>query len=288
MITFHDKRTKIKMPQRLDEIPLEQGIQIMELIGDEEPSFVLKVSIIAMLSGLDAGRLAKIKPEVINTIFNHLEIGDKREILLRFMKTFSLKKKEFGILDFDNITVREYGEIEFWMGEGDYSFSKLAEMMCVIFRPIKRRNKSIKNILLNTKNKIFFKTLIPLSCKRYEIEDYKDDHLKNKELFMEHLDFNFGYSVLQYVLKFKVQLRDEYTSLFKSDEQLELERDDPMPGDPNIKDFADIWGFYHIIDEFSADIFERDRYWKMPLREFYKYLTYRKQKVHAMPKNNET
>jgi len=282
MITLNVRNKKYKMPSKLSEIPLEEGIQIMEQIGFKEPDLQVKTSIIGMLSKIDVDILQHFEPDSIEEIYSKLEISEKQVVSLRFLKTFKLNGIEYGMMDLNNPTVEEWGDLEFWMSEGEFPFTHLGELLSVMFRPVNVKYKTLKNILLNGYGFLRYRKIIPMSFKSYELEDIKDEHLKNGDTFMTDLDFNFGYAAFNHVLNVKENLRKEYKILFKTDEQIDAQKNDPFREDEikDAKDFGDWWGFYHLVSECSENLFERDAWFNKPLREFYKYLSYNKQKQY--------
>ena len=267
-----------RIPNNLSEINLNMGIQIMEALGNEKPDLGTKASIIALLSDQEPDYVIDIYgAQNIDIIYSKLEFNFEKEIIIRFLKTFKLKGTNFGMMNYETMTVREYAEIEFWLNEGEYPFSYLAEMMTIIFRPISRGNRSLKNILRNIYSKIRWRSVSPRNYLDYQIEDPNDKYLKYADDFLEHIDFNFGYGVLNHYMEYKNKLRKEYQILFKTDDQIENELEDEFKAERE-KEFADWWGYYHLVNECSENIFERDAWYQKPLREFFKYLSYNKQK----------
>jgi hypothetical protein len=285
MITLRILGHKVKMPNKLNEIPMGQGIQIMNIIGEKgvEPDLKTKLSIISLLTNIDVTLLIHFEESSINEIYSKFEFF-KPELHFQFYKTFKVKGRTFGMLDFDNITVREWADIEFWLSEGDDPFTHLGDLTSIIFRPVEdlkqsRRNNSMANIFLNIKTELFYRPFKPKFYKEYKIEKLKEDHIGNSEFFLQHLDFEFGYGIFYFITEFKKILRSEYKLLFKTDEQIKNEAEDPYKAQEEMKEFSDWWGFYHLVSEVSENLFERDAWWNKPLREFYKFLSYNKQKA---------
>ena len=286
MLTIkHNGKIIKRIPNKLSEIPLEQGIQILDVLGKDEPDMITKISIIAMLGDLDVNSMINWYPESIDAIFDNLEINQKNECYLGFYRTFKLNGTHYGLADYDEFTLHEYAEVEFWLEQGDNYYSHIGEIMAVLFRPIKRKNKNLKNIFINIyqslkKPKFLYKDpqLVMQSWKNYEIEEYEDKYLFNAEDFQKFVDFNFGYAVVKHFLDWRQKLRGEYILLFKSEEQLEMELEDELTPNERELEFADWWGYYHLINQVSENLFERDAWYKKKLREFYKFLSYNKQK----------
>lgn len=268
-----NKRTKIKMPNKASEISLIKGIQIYEFVDEKKDklNFTDKVFIISLLSGIDVKVLKLFGEPQIDLIYSKIEVV-RDTFKIFFPLTFKLKNKEYGLIDVENMTVREMSEIDFYLKEGQIGISNIPELMSILYRPIKRKIKSPFNILINIIFRLKYKNIIPVSFKHYEVEDFEDKHLKNKELFLKHCDFSFGVGALNLIHSFKLKLKDEYKLLYKvEDEDTEEETKKQL-------EFSEIWGDYHTICEISQNIFERDAWYKKPVKEYYKYLVYKKQK----------
>jgi len=175
MITLQGKKKTVKMPSRLSEIPLYKGVEIMNVLGYiDEPQFNLKVSIICMLSGLKADTVLKFGKDKIERIYDQLEFSKDKEFYTRYYKSFSLNGQLYGIIDLENITVREYAEIEFWMKQGDYEFSYLHEILNVVYRHITVKNKTIKDILFNISSRLKNRAIRPVQFGGYELTEYRE------------------------------------------------------------------------------------------------------------------
>lgn len=277
MIIVNIQNIKLKLPNKLHELSLEKGIQIQEAIETNTLDDSLKISTLAMLMNVEVELIQLINTSDMRDLFDKIEFITKDNNLAHFYNTFKLKGVEYGIVNMSDITVREYGEIEFYLNEGETYFSHLHKIASILYRPIIQKNKNLHHILINGYNKIIHKNLKPLFYKSYEISKFKETDLSRSSLFAAHLDFGFGYLVLNAVLNFKDSLRESYSLLYKSDEQLDLELEDQFKAE-KILEFGDIWGMYHILLEISKDLFERDYWLEKPVGELFKYLSYNKQK----------
>jgi len=282
MITLIINNKKVKMPNKLSEIKLSEGIQILEMISDKEPDLNIKKSIISLLSKLSIDVIKHIKEESIIEIYDKFEFSKEEELELTYYPIFKLNGVKFGMIDFDNINVKDYADIEFWLNEGEYPFSYMGKLMSYVFKPIHRENKSFKNILINIINRIRYKNMVPLSLTKYKLKESDEEY---ENLFLDNLDFNFGYAILSYIYTFKMNIKNEYKLLFKTDEEIDQELNDPLRATKHEKSFTDIWGMYSIINDISENLFERDAWFNKPLRELYKYLSYNKQKKLIENKN---
>lgn len=276
MLTLKINNHRIKMPNLASEISLDKGCQIMELVVEKEPTLNSKIAIISLLSKLDVSVIIKhFEEDSINLIYDKIELITPKRV--KFYKTFELDKTKYGLIDFDNITVEEWGDIEFWLNQGDTWYTHLADVILIMFRPIKSRKNTLNNVFKNISSRLFFKVLKPLWIKCYKVVPFTQDLYRNKTTFMDKLDFEFGYGVLNYLNEFKSILRKEYPLLYMTDEQFEeLKKEEEIEEKQLV--FSEIWGYYHLVSEVSENLFERDAWYGKPLREFFKFLSYTKQK----------
>jgi hypothetical protein len=277
MIKLKIGKHKVKMASLLSEIPLYKGLEIMGLLQEKEPSLVDKISIISLLSDLDVNIISLFEDKSIDLIYSKLEFS-KKQVATKFFSSFRLNGTTFGLKNFDEMTVREWGDIEFWLQEGDTSFINLSKILAVVYRPIISKKRTLQNILNNMATSLLYKKVVPKRFKSFQIDSLKDIHANNAQQFDKELDFSFAWGVLLYIFSYTQQIKSEYSILFKTDEQLKEIEEDPFKGDPNIKEFGQVWGMYHTVISISENIIERDIWLEKPLKEFYKYLSYLKQK----------
>lgn len=258
---------KVRMPNLFREISLDKGMQIMEVLGPN-PTLNTKISIISLLSGLDVDIVSKFEEDSINTIWEKSDFH-KELIQTTFYKSFALKGQLYGLIDLDNLSVKDYGDIEFWLKEGESPFSYLDKIIEVCYRPVVHKNTSSKNILINIINKLRFKTVVPKIFKHYTLGEQKEV----ADLFREKLDFSFAYGIINYIFQSFSKLKTEYKLLFP--EKIEDEYEGTAKDKE--KDLPEIWGLYFVIDSVSDNLFERDAWMNKPIRELFKYLTFKKQ-----------
>lgn len=262
------------MPNRVSEISLSMGIEIMELLEDHTPTLQDKISVISMLSKTDPALISLIYEESIEDLWNRIEFVSSKSFQINLHRTFRLKGRTYGLKNLEELSVREYSEIEFYLDEGNTPYENLGEVLSVLYRPIVSKTRSPLFILLNIINRLRYKIVVPLFYKNYQIEDFTDAHLKNAEDFYAYCDFQMGYGALNLLYIYKKQLSEDYKLLFSTVEQ----REEELKLTKSEKEFGDIWGFYYLVTENSQNIFEREAWWGKPLREFYKFLAYNKQK----------
>lgn len=277
MIILKIGKHKIKMPNKVSEISLEKGIQIMNLLLEHTPTSQDKIAIISLLSNLDISIISQFSENSIEKIYSKIEFINGN-FFVPIYKTFKLKGTVYGLVDFDDLTVNEYADIDFYIEEGTDIYENLDKIMAILYRPVKSKTQTLKNILLNIILNLRFKVVKPIQYKKYEIIPYKDD--KHSSIFLKHTQFEIGFGAIHEYFKFKEQLQKEFKLLFKTEEQMEEEKTLP-----DKKEFHEIWGYYYVINEISKDIFERTEWWNRNIRELMKYLTFMKQKTLTEMRN---
>lgn len=277
MIILKIGKHRIKMPNKASEISLEKGIQIMNLILEHTPTFQDKIGIISLLSNLDLSIIEKFSEASIENIYSKIEFIHGN-FFVRIYKNFKLKGITYGMVDFNDLTVKEYADIDFYLDEGNDIYENLDKIMAILYRPIKSKTQTLRNILLNIILNLRFKGVVPVKYKNYTIVPYTND--KHSSIFLKHTQFEIGFGAIHEYFKFKDQLQKEYKLLFKTEEQEEEIK--KLQGK---KEFHEIWGYYYVINEISKDIFERDEWWNKNIRELMKYLTFMKQKTLTEMRN---
>jgi hypothetical protein len=274
VITIQINDQKIKIASELSEIQLWKGQQIMSLLDGATPSMINKKSIIALLSDIDILLVTKFDDESIDNIWKLLPF--ERDTQLVLWETFKLKGTLYGLKPLDTLTVREFAQIDYYLSEGETAYDYVANIIATLYRPITKRNKSLRHILFNIKSKLIFRGVSPRVYKSYEVEELKDEHDKNAEMFINKVDFNFGFGLIYLITHFTSDLRKKYPIIYKTDEQNEAAAE--LKDKNSAPEFEDIWGYYSIVDSISSSLEERLQWWEQPLTHFMKYLSYVKQK----------
>lgn len=274
MLKLNINGKRIKIPSSFNEINLEKGMEIMDIITKENLTLNDKILIISILTGFNLSFVKEFEESTIDLIYSKLNLEVENTELLYF-PVFKLSKTKFGLLNLDKITLHEWETIQFLLNNNDNIFKCLDLLCCIFFRPIEQYNKSFKNILFNIILNIFYKNLVPLQLKSYVVEDLKEDHFKYKDLFRIKLSFNFGLSVVNFIGNLNLKYKDEYPQLYYNETE---ETNDEEKSEKPKKSFEDIWGFYHIINSISENIFEKDEWRKRDVTEFFKYMCYLKDK----------
>ena len=282
MLNLNILGRKWKCPNQLNEISLDKGIQIVELLEEGEPDIPKKMAIISLLSGMSIDSVMNFEDKSVERIYSKLDFV-KEGIRVEIPKTFRLGRTTYGLVDFDNLSVREYGDMDFWVEQGPTPFSNLHKIMSIAYRPIAVKKRSLKYVLRNAIWRILHKGVIPVRYGEYEIEELDDRHEENAQEFLYRLDFAFGYGVLLKLYELSTVLRENYSILYPTDEQAKEMREIE---DDGMKEFGSIWGIYHVLVSIADSLGERDLWMKRPIGELYKYLSYLKQKSIYESRNN--
>jgi len=265
-------KRKIRVPNRLVELPLYKGIEIFDHLQKiKEPGLPDKISIISLVSGLDVDILMDFTEETIEEIWRKMEIS-KDNFTCNYFSLFSLDGQLYGLKDFKDLTVREYADIEFYLSEGDTPFSNIHKILGVLFRPVVYKKRTLKNVLKNIIIGLFYRNVKPIDLKAYRISEYNEAETADEE-FLKRLDFSFGYGVLLAVTKYINSIKENYPILFRERETEEAEE-----GDNRFLEFEEIWGFYHLLHSITSGVIERDIWLGKPIKELMTYLSYLKQK----------
>lgn len=276
MITINET---LKVPNKLEEISILKGKEIMGILDKSnfKPNTIAKTTIISILANVPFAVIDKIDNEGIDKIYELLPFNTKT-IYGRYWDTLVINGELYGRCNMDRLTVKEFAQIMFYLGEGDTPYEYLGEVLSTLYRPVISKNKSWSNILRNIKYKILYRGAVRREYKSYEIEPLNDFHTDKAELFERKLDFNFGYSIVNSLIyNYSEQLKKNYPLLFKVEEEKveqEVEEEEVKEDTP---EFDQIWGLYHQVASISNSLFEREAWFERPLTHFMKYLAYLKQ-----------
>ena len=274
---------KVFVPSEFREVPVFTGIQVGNYVIKLELTHNDKIVVIATLSKMEPDIFFSMSKDTINQIYDSLNFLKASETQVSFYKTFYLDKKLYGFVDFENLTVHEYSDIEFYLADGEYPLENLDKILTVLFRPIVNKKQSLKNILINILLRIFHRNFIPQVYKSYEIKPYEEKDVKNFELFSKRMGMDFAIATYQNLLTYRQQINDDYPTIFKTGKSIPDEDkdqyDEPIPGYKEPKTFETIWGLYHCVAMLSSNLMERDTWYKRPIKEFFTYLLYFNQRT---------
>lgn len=276
MIKLEILNKTINCPSNPNEISLDKGLNINYIWNNQDHNLSTKIEILFILTGLNIWN--KVKESTIDDIFKHLNIFDL-ETDIDYYDTFKIKGTLYGIHKLDRLTVKEYSDLEFYLTYDRDPLDNLDKLCAILFRPIKTKNISIRNILNNIKVKLFYRNFIPINLNSYTIEEYNEDLLENSEIFRHRFTYAQGLIAIINYVKFKEQLMDEFKPLFGKSEEpdpfKEQEIEYRLKNNIELqKTFEEQWGFYHTFMATVPELSERDLWLSRDIREFFKLLVY--------------
>lgn len=279
-----NNKVKTYIPSEYNEVPLSRGIEVLHFIKNESSSHNDKIAILSSLSELEPDIFMLMSKKSTEEIFDNISfLKMRKDENVVYYPVFKLGKTWFGQIDYDKITFSEFADIDQYLSESEYPLENLAKVLTVLFRPIKNKKQSFKNVLINKIRGLFYKNLVPLECNSYEIEEYNEEvHSKNEFLFSRKLDMGFALAAFQIMMEKRQQIMDEFPTIFKSLEVPDEDKDqydEPDPKRKQTKSFEQIWGLYHCLCSVSNSLQERLLWKKSSIREFFVYLSYFNGKV---------
>lgn len=289
MIKIEFNGNIIEIPSNPDEISLEKGLNIHYIWSNQEHNFETEKEVLFILTNLDL--CYKLSGFSIIDIIKRLNLLDFKEIEIIYYPTFKLKGICYGLHKLKQLNVKEYMDLEHYLNQGEDPLEHLDKICSILYRPIKIKNNSIKNILYNIRNSLKYRYIKPLLYKNYEIEDYDEKHLKNSDLFKEKFSYTMGISAFINYNLYKEGLKKEFPPLFKQESKEEdpyAEREAAYIKEHKIgKSFEERWGFYHILMELVPDLSERILWEKRDIKELLKLLVYQNIKTNIQNQINK-
>jgi len=274
-----NKKQSLLVPSEFKEVPVSLGIQLINYSQKENITENDKIVILSTLSGLEPEVFLKMLPETIDNIYDSLHFLKKEEQQIEFYKTFKLNKVHYGMVDFDNLTVHEYSDLQFYLDNGDFPTDNIDKLMCILFRPIIKKKHSLKNILKNIILTLKHRNFIPKIYDSYEISEYSEKDLNRSELFGHKLTMGFALAAFSIMIQYREDLLKQFSFKQEVPEEDKDQYDDPSITKEPSKSFEQIWGLYHIIATLSNSLDEREKWLKKPIKEFLNYLAYNNQKI---------
>jgi hypothetical protein len=279
MFSIKIKNILIDIPNRLSEVPLYKGIEIISMFKENKSiSFNEKIAIISTLSNIDPVIFKNVKEESIDKIYTQIKhMFSDHQIML--LTTFLLNDILYGVMDFKKMIVLEFIDIELNLKHNN-NYDNIHILLSIFCRKIIEKNNNIKNILNNIKFKLFFKNIVPQIYKKYKIEEYSDKNLENAEIFLNKMDLESALGIYYQYIDFRSTLMKDFSLLFENiaipDEDKDQYDEEPIYKKP--RDFDEDYGLYNALVNISSSVMEIDYWKKKPVREFLLYLTYLKDK----------
>ena len=272
----------IEIPSEPHEISLDKGLNLHYIWANQEHDLETKRELLEIIYPL--GLFKELDENKLDEILNNLNFLDIEKIEdIQYYPSFKLNKTNFGIHNIDKLTLREYMDIEFYITYGDDPYEHMDKLCSILYRPIKSKTNSFKNILINYISNIMFKLVKPMLFKSYNIDKYNED-VDNTELFRSGLTYSMGiYALLSY-FKFKETIIRDFSPIFnpKNTEHDPFEEEElAYLAENNIEDtktFEESWGFTHIFFSLVPNLSERELWLDKNVTEFLTYLSYNNEK----------
>lgn len=285
----------INVPNRLNEINLYKGSHILQVLNQKEITHDDKLGLLALIVDVDPVVFNDITEESLEKIINKIRNIQYDAETIYFFKTFKLDKSYYGVMNFDDMTVREFMELEIHLKNNDYFFS-VDKILCIVCRKIVKKNNTIKNILNNILFRFNYRNVVPQIYDTYEIEKYNDKVLERTDLFNKRMDLNISLGIFYSFIEFRNKLIEEFKRLFEDNSIKEEDKDQyDEDAEGNIKEeppiYTSNWGYYHVLNDIAPTIMERDYWLNKNIREFLVHLLYVKDKreyeLQQMQKQNQ-
>jgi hypothetical protein len=252
-ITINDK--KYKCISNPSEISLHKTRILYSILKKENQDLEIKLEAIAMISDIPVDLLLHFKEENADKILNNLI-----HHIIEVPKALKIKKNVYVLLDFDNLTIAQYGEIEYLFLNYKNEYDIIHKLIDIL---LKRVINYRYDILYYIKNRIIFKNIMPVKLKRFE---WTLDNKDNSEFFDNSLDGMLGMNIFNAFIEWRKNLIKEYPDLYPT-----IEKEEEIS-----YNVLDKWGIYHILNSICSSLSERDEWSKKNIRELFKYLTYLK------------
>lgn len=264
-----------------ENISLNKGIEIeeqLELFADSQVDNIR--SAVSLLLDCPYDELEKVVDNQVQLIFENHIAFDSTIAINQLPNIILIDNKLYGKIDYDSIDVRQYGDIDTYLEEGQLKY--LSKILTILYRPVKL---SFRSIYINIRYLFNRGIKLIYSDMKYETVDYvEDDCLKNVEQFERYIYWHLAKSMLFNYLNFKKELLIEY-DFIREQEQVEEQEDEvEITKDESI---ASNWQFYHFIQQVSNNnIVEFDYWLSKPIRHFFKKLSYMLDVNYMENKNN--
>jgi hypothetical protein len=224
----------------------------------EKQDLETKQEIVSLFTDIPSEIILCLKEEDADKLISRLNLN-----IFKILMPLQIDDKVFDIIDFDKLTVEEYGEIEYFLLNYPNEYEVLNKIVNLIYKEV---NKNHKNILYNMKLKLFFKNIVP-----YKLDKiiFKKEQTNNEELFDNRLDGAIGLGIYNAFNEWRFKLAKEYPDIWGTQ--------DKTDEDEEIYEYKSIfykWGIYSQVWTLSNSLIERDAWHKKNIRDFLKALSY--------------
>lgn len=264
---------KYRVPEHPNEISFGDYISINTYIADKKVlTYQDKVAILTLLTRCPQEELDQVIEEDINHLFSKITYLNSN-IPVKSFNTFMIGNDKFSIKDLNNLTVKEYVDIDYHFKEGDTVYENLDKVFSVVMRKILSENKTLRNILISIKGMLTRKK----GLREYKTKVVKHEELQdsNIEPYSDIIYTNFtaqeSIFLLNEILKVRNDLQDKYKMVFESNEGEAVEKSEKLS-------VAEIWGWYHTLNCLVDNDKQKLDYWYIrPIEELLTHLAYQKQ-----------
>lgn len=271
---------KYKVPENTDDISFGHFVSINSYIsGKTEVNLEDKRMILSLLMKCDVDVLDEVMDEDIDGLYSLVPYLIGR-VPVKHMSGFILDGKKYGFVDFDNLTVKQYADIMFYLSDGKDIYENLDKCLGSCVR-VSSENKSVWDIL-RYKRKGFY-------ILQNDIKADADDDSDYSDIVYENFTATIVIFLIDKIQNMKRNLVERYPSVFINKEDEEDEEDEKNEGTKlrRTLSVAEIWGMYHTVHALVDNDKQRADYWyTRPIGEFFTFLSYHKQLSIENQKNN--
>lgn len=264
---------KYKVPEHPSEISFGDYISINTYIADKKQIvYEDKVAILALLTKCPFDDLQMVIEDDINMLFSKIKYIHK-PVEVRTLKTFNLNGTWYAISNLNNLSVKEYVDIDYYFRQGETVYENLDHIFAIILRKAITKNKSIKDILIYIKGMFKKDRIFRSKSVVKEYEAYEDSNIEDySDLVYNHFSAEEAIYLLQLVNEMRSAIVKEYNMIFEAaEENTEDNKNEKLS-------VEEIWGWYHTLNSLTDNDKQKLDYWYgCPIKDLLTHLAYRKQ-----------
>jgi len=263
MLNIYIKDKRYTCISLLKEMNLSYARYVFEYIKGvkDVDKLLVDKTLLTMLSNFPENLINSLNDKNVMEVLSEIDFL-KNLNFTEYTKYFILNKKRFKILNFNDLTVKEYAEIDYYLTNYKNEFEVLHNVINILIRRI---TKSDINILYYIKKRIIQKNFIPIKVKNCKLTTWDED---NSELFDKRLDAEIAFHLFYDYIEWRNSLMKEYPDIWS------LSEDDEDEVPENSPSRIDKWGFYSYVWEMSSSLSEREAWYDKNIRQFLKALSY--------------
>lgn len=264
---------RYRVPEHPREISFSDFVSINTYLSDvKDVDHTAKVMVISLLTKCPIEDLERVMEDDLDAIYSALPYLHGK-VPLESFNAFVIGRSTYCIKDLKNLTVKEYISIDRFFRDGETPYDNLDRVFSVVVRKVTHQNKSLRNILLNVRNRLTGRSFSLTDAKVFRHEDLNDDNI---EPYSEMIYSNFTASEAMHLMNaitdMRLDLQGRYAQVFEPAEESEGEE----IGDR--LSVSEIWGWYHTVLEMVDHDRQKFDYWLgKPMEDLLTYLAYRKQ-----------